>query len=219
MRRPSTEYGVLRTQYGAARLKRPGTDARRGVGVRLVVGPPRPRLSSRHSISRNCRMNNDPKMAIARGLFDSPVQLLRLAQQRADDLALSLGMYDDAVWIRLFDFAIAINSLRDWVVAKYPELDRHTRTLSQQPPIAACRDMANAGKHVMLLEGYPATVKKITQSTRLYTGHATPSGSPTGRKWDMKVVLHDGSRANLEDVANDAVLLWESFFKKHSLFD
>ena len=53
--------------------------------------------------------------AIARAIFDSPLKLLRLAEDREQDLQYKLAWCAYDIWIPVFDFAVAINS-RGWAV-------------------------------------------------------------------------------------------------------
>ena len=126
--------------------------------------------------------------AIARAIFDSPLKLLRLAEGREQDLQYKLAWCADDIWVPI-DFAVAINSLRDW----------------------ACKDIANAGKHLEL--SHPSSVQELTHSMP-----ALSTISVADRKWRLNVVLEDGSRLSL-DVAQEAIAVWQGFFAAHGFYD
>lgn len=155
------------------------------------------------------------KRQIARALFDSPVALLHLAESRADELRLQLGYSSDDAWIAVFDFVMAINALRDWTKALRPELELELNRLLSVETIDACRDIANAGKHVCL--EYMPTAMEIRRTEEVAPGTLNACGNPEQRTWRLVVLFHDGSSRYLEDMADDAVRLWQQFFSRHEI--
>ena len=156
-----------------------------------------------------------PKRQIARGLFDNPLALLNLAQSRADELRIQLAYCSSDCWIAVFDFAMAINALRDWVKALRPELESQLNTLLADKAIAACRDIANAGKHIHL--EYSPTAVELVRTGEVPLGTLNAYGNPEQRIWRLAVVLADDTSRYMEDIADDAVGLWLQFFERYGI--
>jgi hypothetical protein len=152
---------------------------------------------------------------IAQGFFDSPIALLHLAHGRADELRMLLGWCDDKVWVALFDFAVTINCLRDWVRVRHPELKDLVEVVEAERSIQACKDIANTGKHLDLV--YQPSVRKLARTDVLLPGTLNAAGLPDQRVWRLSVVLADGTSAYMEDVAAEALSVWDQFFERNGI--
>jgi hypothetical protein len=114
-------------------------------------------------------MSSKPPLPdLSKGFFDNPPALLSLAQARRDALCVALGYCDATeVWVALFDFAMTINAMSDWVRNARPDLERQTRELARNPEMGAWRDIANAGKHVKLDRAYSGDCDRADRGDRL----------------------------------------------------
>lgn len=81
--------------------------------------------------------------------------------------------------------------------------------------IQACKDIANAGKHLVLI--FPSSVREVALSPGPDPTTTNWDGSPDNRPWRLKILLEDGNRLAMKDVAREAVALWQGFFVKHAL--
>lgn len=152
---------------------------------------------------------------IARGIFDNPVALLHLAYARADTLRIELAYSSTETWIALFEFVMPINALRDWVKASRPELELELNKLIKQPAVAACADIANAGKHIAVERRH--NVHTISHTDMVPWGTSNAAGNPEQRVWRLCVELDDGTRRYMEDIIDDALGLWSEFFDRHAV--
>jgi len=97
--------------------------------------------------------------------------------------------------------------------------------LDGTPALTACRDLANSNKHFELdlksraYRSHPPTVDGVDYS-------ASPTVSVTLREQEdeaatahrrLKVGFVAGRRVRVEDVADQAISAWESFFAQHGL--
>lgn len=196
----------MRSTVSPIRFRRCTSRAKRSViGIRVLSLPARALQGERMGQRRD-------RYVIARDFFGSPRALFYVAQDREQDLQLDLAYCDDRVWLRVFDFVQAVNALREWVVAARPDLAPEVRQLERAPAIRACRDIANAGKHIVI-DKYEPSVRELTHSLVPSMTHSLGSA----RQWWLKVVLGDGSRVRMDDVAAEAISLWEAFFAKHDI--
>lgn len=157
-----------------------------------------------------------PLPDLSKGFFDNPIALLSLAQARRDALCMALGYCDATeVWVALFDFAMTINALSDWVWNARPDLESQTRQLARLPEIGAWRDIANAGKHVKLDRAY--SVLAIERTETISPGTLNSAGQPEQRLWRLRVKLVDGSAPYIEELAEAVLGRWEDFFQRHEI--
>lgn len=166
---------------------------------------------------RSASKANTPPPEIAPGLFDNPVALLWLAQERGESLQMALHFCDAHLWIPLFDFAMAVNALSDWVSNARPDLKTEVKALSKNLTMGAWRDIANSGKHVSLDRSYG--IREIGKTDHLPKDALNSAGLPDEKVWRLSVKLDDGTSRYMEDLVDDVLKLWCSFFERHNLED
>jgi hypothetical protein len=162
-------------------------------------------------------MSSKPPLPdLSKGFFDNPPALLSLAQARRDALCVALGYCDATeVWVALFDFAMTINAMSDWVRNARPDLERQTRELARNPEMGAWRDIANAGKHVKLDRAY--SVIAIERTEAIGSGTLNAAGQPEQRLWRLRVKLVNDAAPYIEELAEAVLGQWEEFFQRYQI--
>ncbi len=126
---------------------------------------------------------------------------------------------DEEVGGALFDFAVAVSSVRDWLRA-HPSASFSVADVDATAKVQALevfRDISNGSKHrtlrytpdtrEVLVSAQPGPVTYLAVSQKnvqLYT---------TGPK--LKAVTSDGYRHEVLQLANDAVTTWRDFLVTH----
>jgi hypothetical protein len=135
--------------------------------------------------------------------------MLAKAKRDRDSLVSALDLQDEPrAREALFNFVVTAYHLREWAREGRPSLPD---PLNSSEAIAACRDLANASKHVELVRlKRPPKVQAVVVSV---AGGSSPV-APT--KWRLKVQL-SGRRIGVEELASEALQDWDDYFRKHSI--
>lgn len=124
---------------------------------------------------------------------------------------------DDAMSDALFDFAVALTSLKDWL-KEHPgasftpaQVENH---VAGSTALNALRDIANAGKH-RTIRKYPPETIEVTGSNAISvlvanTDEITESPKPFYR---LKIIRKDGSRHRAVELGHIAIGEWQAFMK------
>lgn len=164
------------------------------------------------------------QMSIAYGLI-SPRDILAKAERDLRRLEAAHANEDDeGTSDALFDFAVSIASLKDWL-KEHP-----TRAFSAADVEAyvrgsvaldAFRDIANTAKHRAIRRYVPETIEARASTTPqvsfavLSPDEKLPS-IPRPAK-HLKIVRADGSRHRALDLAATAVREWKGFMNSHGI--
>lgn len=121
----------------------------------------------------------------------------------------------------MFDFSVTAYHIVDWVKSFRPDLASAAyAVLDSTPALLVCRDLANANKHFRLdlkhkaYRDHPPTVSDVEYSAVPQVSARLASEGPQRR---MKVQYMSGDRLRVEDVADEALRAWETFFGEHGL--
>lgn len=169
-------------------------------------------------------------------IYASPVELLDKARRDGRSLTQALSICDEsAVRDSLFNFAISAYHVRDWIKAYRPELEGTvTALLNSSDSLGAFRDLCNASKHVILTLDYgpykkhPPVIDAVSISATATTslpnvrdvlGQAvTQDAGPTSHPhWRLKIQMKNGRRVAAEDLASEAIGVWEQFFADNQI--
>ena len=148
-------------------------------------------------------------------IYSSPAQLLEKAEKDGAALVSALRRYDEAaVRDALFNFAVTAYHICDWVKAYRPDLAA-TNPLDLHESLRACRDLANASKHVVLTQTqgpylrHPPIVQEVAMS-------APPFVADRAVSWRLKIQL-PGRRIPTEELVREALEAWKQYFTDHSI--
>ena len=157
-------------------------------------------------------------MSLTFGL-ETPRDLLEKAHRELAVLESAAMMQDETQMAdALFNFAVTAYHVKDW-------LEHHlSRTRSsvdvdayvaRSPALLICRDLCNAGKHVVL------EYKPVTEAVLASTGSTPPGRALDGSRSDpvyRVVIVHkDGSVLDAVELATQAMNAWERFFAAHQI--
>lgn len=124
-------------------------------------------------------------MQVLDTLFGGPGDLLRKAKRDKQKLIMALQQCDEVeVKEHLFNFAVTVYHIIDWLKAYHPELKKEPyEWLNSQEALQVCRDLCNASKHVVLdsnkggYRGYPAVTEALDTSAIASTAVASIKGN------------------------------------------
>jgi hypothetical protein len=165
------------------------------------------------------------QMALAYGKT-SPHDILAKAERDLARLkAAEAAQDDEAMGDSLFDLAVALTSVKDW-------LKEHPRAtfapsavesyVAGSTALNSFRDIANGGKHRVVRNYVPQTMSVLTSATGGIQAVAVTaevperSGSPDSY-YRLKVIRTDGSRHRAVDLGQDVVREWRAFMNQHGL--
>jgi hypothetical protein len=143
-----------------------------------------------------------------------------LARLEAAEVAQSATEASDA----MFDLAVSLTSLKDWLTAHLPE----SAASAVEPyvtailPLTSYRDIANAGKHRVIRRYVPQTNEVTASATTvvdaaLTAEHFTKNPRPGSAPWRLKIVRADGSRHRALDLGQAAIREWRAFMSRHGM--
>lgn len=168
-------------------------------------------------------------MAILDTINKSPRQLLEKATREKALLFAALKKCDEQETAdSLFNFTVTTYHVRDWLIRSHKALESEINAaVGGSEALRACRDLANASKHVEL-DGPPyKTHPPIVSSANHSISSSTQWASlvkflgvilgTENRRWRLKVTYDDGHRVRMEDIATEALEAWHDFFKRHNL--
>ena len=157
-------------------------------------------------------------MSLTFGL-ETPRDLLEKAHRELAVLESAAMMQDETQMAdALFNFAVTAYHVKDWLEHHFSrtrssvDVDAY---VARNPALLICRDLCNAGKHVVL------EYKPVTEAVLASTG-STPAGlamdgSRSDPVYRVVIVHKDGSVLDAVELATQAVNAWERFFAAHQL--
>ena len=149
----------------------------------------------------------------------SPKDMLAKARRDLTRLEAAEKAQDgDEISDSLFDLAVALTSIRDWL-QKHPSLVLPKATVAQYSAasiaLESFRDIANAGKHRVITRYLPKTsdvLASAPSSSLAVLGTRSSGGYPR-----LKIISTDGARHRAVDVAHTAIRDWQAFMDKHGV--
>ncbi|WP_128595348.1 hypothetical protein [Paraburkholderia kirstenboschensis] len=151
-------------------------------------------------------------------IYHSPVSLLAKVIRDGDALILALrDCNESAVHDSLFNFSVSAFHLVDWVKKLRPDLEQKVNDLlNGSEPLRACRDLANASKHVILKldEGpykqYPPVLQDaVKRSAPAATSTPNTPALPP-QPWRLKVQMQDRT-IRVEEIVEEVIDQWQRF--------
>jgi hypothetical protein len=166
-------------------------------------------------------------MKLLHAIYSSPIDLLAKAEEDGNKLINAVRNQNKAqARAALFDFAVTVYHVWDWIKASRPELSRKApHPLTTYQSLAACRDLANASKHAVIkvtrgpYKKYPPVVQSVAVSVlaSMPNQPMTASGHQSQMpSWRFKVQL-PGRRVPIEDLVAEAISAWKSYFAKNCI--
>ena len=165
-------------------------------------------------------------LELLQNIYTSPHDLLKKVQREKAVLLHALGSYDQPRSTDLlFNFAVGCYHLVDWVKAFRPDLKDDVYTLlNNNMYLSACRDIANASKHVTLnltqgaYKFYPPVLSSVeTSATDHGVYKSALSNQDTVPPIRVKVQFQKGAKITVQEVVTKAVKAWEDFFRAKAL--
>jgi len=164
-------------------------------------------------------------MALAYGK-NSPQDVLAKAER---DLArlekAELSQDKDATSDALFDLAVALTSLKDWL-KEHPGASFTPASVesyvASSVALSSFRDIANGGKHRVIRRYTPET-DDVTSSSGVSvsiavidpgSGQSSPLPKPASR---LKIIRADRSRHRATELGHAAIREWRAFMVQHSV--
>jgi hypothetical protein len=154
----------------------------------------------------------------------SPYDLLAKARRDLRELATAEAHEDDAAMSdSLFDLAVALTSLKDWL-KKHPSpslTDSVVETFwAASVALSSFRDIANAGKHATITRYVPKTSDVLssapTTSLTFLEGLANAVG--LRKKYPrLKIIGSDGGRHRAVELGETAIRECEAFMTLHAV--
>jgi hypothetical protein len=164
-------------------------------------------------------------MALAYGK-SSPQEVLAKAER---DLArlekAQLAQDKDGMSDALFDLAVSLTSLKDWL-KEHPGASFTPAAVesyvSNSVALSSFRDIANEGKHRVIRKYAPKT-DDVTMSAMptvsiamIEVGSSKSTASPKPF-WRLKIVRGDRSRHRATELGHAAIREWRAFMTQHSV--
>jgi hypothetical protein len=139
-----------------------------------------------------------------------------LARLEAAEVAQETEGVSDA----LFDFAVAITSVKDWL-KNHPSSAFSAAAVEQYSAASAAlssfQDIANTGKHCLITRYVPKTNDVLTSAPSSGLAFINEAGSTrNSSSWRLKIIRRDGSRHRAVDLGRAAVEEWEAFIRQHT---
>ncbi len=142
--------------------------------------------------------------------------LARLAAaERAQDL--------DAMSDALFDLAVALTSLKDWL-KKHPSAAFSERSVENyvaaSNALSSFRDIANSAKHRVITNYEPRTSDVFTSAPSSSFAFIESPASDSERLNPyprLKIIRADGSRHRAVELARTAIHDWQAFMQQHAV--
>jgi hypothetical protein len=157
-------------------------------------------------------------MSLTFGL-KTPRDLLEKAYRELAILEAAALMQDETQLAdALFNFAVTTYHVKDWLEHHFSasrssiDVDAY---VARQPALLVCRDLCNAGKHVVL--EYKPVTEAVLASTELTPDGVAMEGSPGAPNYRVVVARKDGSTLDVVALANQALNDWERFFALHKM--
>lgn len=121
---------------------------------------------------------------------------------------------------RFFNFVVTAYHLCEWV-----EKDPHVagtvkndvKTVRKNKHIAACRDIANASKHVQLGPNYTNQIAEKVDSTQAYGSGRSGKGCYGKGEEGITVTLLDNTVITALSLKDEVLNVWRHFLRGHSL--
>ncbi len=143
-----------------------------------------------------------------------------LARLSAAEAAQDTTAASDAV----FDLAVSLTSLRDWLkehlqASASSQVDLY---VAASLSLSSYRDIANAGKH-RVIRRYVSKTNEVTVSATviinaaLTAEHFTQNPPPGSAPWRLKIVRADQSRHRALDLGQTAIREWRDFMSLHRM--
>jgi hypothetical protein len=163
-------------------------------------------------------------MSLAYGL-KSPRDILAKAERDLRRLEAAHDAEDEeGTSDALFDFAVSITSLKDWL-KEHPTKAYSTADVEMyvggSVALDAFRDIANTAKHRQIRMYIPETIEAQASATAhvsfavLFPDEKPPSAPRPARH--LKIIRGDGSRYRALDLAANAVREWREFMNSHGV--
>jgi hypothetical protein len=162
-------------------------------------------------------------MALSYGI-SSPRDLLSKAERDLSRLETAEKSDDsDGMSDSLFDLAIAVASVKDWLKEHPGSLFTPSNVeayVAASVALGTFRDIANAAKHRVIRHYVPNTTALTLSATGAHVlamlpdETVTESAKPRSR---LKIIRADGSRYRAVDLGHDAVREWRTFMNTHGI--
>jgi hypothetical protein len=155
----------------------------------------------------------------------SPQDMLEKAERDLARLEASESAQDaTAASDAIFDLAVSVTSLRDWLKEHLPA----PASKQVKPYVAASvalssfRDIANGGKHRVIRFYTPSTNDVAASVTvvidsALTAEHLTQRPRPESPRWRLKIIRADQSRHRAVELGHSAIQEWRTFMSLHGV--
>jgi hypothetical protein len=129
----------------------------------------------------------------------------------------------DAISDALFDLAVVLTSLKDWL-KKHPSAAFSEAAVEQyataSTALTSFRDIANIGKHRVITKYVPRTSDVSTSapsSSLVFIENPTSDSKQPNSYPRLKIIRSDGSRHRAVDLARSAIHDWQVFIQQHGV--
>jgi hypothetical protein len=153
---------------------------------------------------------------------ESPQDMLAKAERDLARLeAAELAQNNEAMSDSLFDLAIALTSLKDWL-KEHPGASfspaQVEKYVGDSIALNTFRDVANGGKHRIIRNYEPQTMNVTTSAVSSFlvavAGNAREPPKPSYR---LKIFRKDGASYRAVELGQSAVREWRDFLKSHGI--
>jgi len=174
------------------------------------------------------------KMELDIGL-NGPLDMLLKAEREKERLYMVSQTFERAVFTdHLFNFAVTIHHLGDWVVKNDSNpisIDKVQQLIQSENVLQACKDIGNSIKHVKIDRKCPTT-QKVQTSVEGVSGilrpgdtirvfnHEQSNDSDELKEYDynnvnLNITMSDGEVLGLQEFCNKAISVWKEFLGRN----
>jgi hypothetical protein len=154
----------------------------------------------------------------------SPKDILGKAQRDLSRLEAAEAAHEsEEISDSLFDLAIALTSLKDWL-REHPSVTYAVNDVEHywqaSVTLSAFRDLANAGKHRNITQYTPTTIDALTSASYapLTIMETAAKAAGRGTKYPrIKIIRADGTRHRAVDLGRAAIKECQSFMTRYGV--
>ena len=155
----------------------------------------------------------------------APQDMLSKAERDLARLEASESAQDGtAVSDAIFDLAVSLTSLKDWLKEHLPPADaaKVEPLVRNSVALSSFRDIANGGKHRVIRRYTPSTNRVSASATvvidsALTAEHFTQRPQPSSAPWRLKIIRANNSRHRATDLGRAAIREWRAFMSAHGV--
>jgi hypothetical protein len=167
--------------------------------------------------------------------LNDPLDLFKKAEREKERLLKAGQSFDKVVFMdHLFNFAVTIHHLADWVVHTNSDpipKEKVLNLIASENALQACKDICNSVKHLKI-DRYKPTTNKAQTFQEGFAGTLSPgmtiflgnrkisNDSDKSEEYEydeinLMITMSDGEIFGLQEFCERAISVWREFLKKY----